>query len=47
VLGQYDELVGYASKSSGGKVVKAADISAHVTSLGFSRAWLGRPPMVA
>lgn len=32
VLGQYDELVGYASKSSGGKVVKAADISAHVTS---------------
>ena len=32
VLGQYDELVGFASDSSGGKVVKAADISAHVTS---------------
>ena len=31
LLGQYDDLVGYSSKSHGGKVAKALDITGHVT----------------
>ena len=41
VLGQVDELVGYDSELDGGKVVKAADVTAHLTSWNWPTAAVG------